>query len=111
MLRACWTHQLCKIHFPVYVAEMQQLDEKQPLMYRHMIEGGFVVRRSKSRVFICMPTAQALEQMRILSQCQDPFNHDDIPESLVNITTGQVASEEVENSLWNIPKKEKTVAD
>jgi len=82
---------------------MQQLDEKQPLMYRHMIEGGFVVRRSKSRVFICMPTAQALEQMRILayllSQCQNPFNHDDIPESLVNITTGQVAYEEVENSL------------
>lgn len=28
---------------PVYVAEMEQLEEKQPLMYRHMIEGGFVV--------------------------------------------------------------------
>jgi len=41
---------------PVYVAEMQQLDEKQPLIYRRMIEGGFVVRRSKSRVFICIPT-------------------------------------------------------
>jgi len=49
----------------------------------------------------------------LLSQCQDPFNHDDVPESLVNIITGtgQVASEEVENLLWNIPKKGKTVAD
>jgi len=53
---------------PVYVAEMQQLDEKQPLMYCHMIEGGFLVRRSKSRVFICMPTDQALEQIRILAK-------------------------------------------
>jgi len=24
---------------PVYVAEMMQLEEKQPLMYHHMIEG------------------------------------------------------------------------
>ena len=47
----------------------------------------------------------------LLSQCQDPFNHDDVPESLVNITTGQVASEKVENSLRNIPEKGKTVAD
>ena len=47
----------------------------------------------------------------LLSQCQDPFNHDDVPESLVNITTGQVASEEVENSLQNIPEKGKTVGD
>lgn len=47
---------------PVYVAEMELLEEKQPLMYRHMIEGGFVVRRSKSRVFNCVPTDQALEQ-------------------------------------------------
>ena len=58
----------CARYTPVYAAEMQQLDEKQPLMHRHMIEGGFVVRRSKSRVFICMPTAQALEQMRILAK-------------------------------------------
>ena len=47
----------------------------------------------------------------MLSQCQDPFNHDDVPESLVNITTGQVASEEVENFLRNISEKGKTVAD
>ena len=161
---------------PVYVAEMEQLEEKQPLMYRHMIEGGFIVRRSKSGVFNCVPTDQSLEQSvnreaksqggvngftlrksallrwlmtrhitgeyaeafedlcnssskdklhdelgdtrlqrdkkdvkditeYLLGQCQDPFNHDDVPESLVNITTGQVASEKVENSLRNIPEK------
>jgi len=167
---------------PVYVAEMELLEEKQPLMYRHMIEGGFVVRRSKSRVFNCVPTDQALEQSinreaksqggvigftlqkgallrwlmtrhitgeyaeafknicnssskdklhdelgdtrlrrdkkdvkeiteYLLRQCQDPFNRDDVPESLINITTGQVASEKVENSLRNIPENGKTVAD
>jgi len=53
---------------PFYVVEMQQLEEKQPLMYRHMIEGEFVVRRSKSRVFNCVPTDQALEQIRILAK-------------------------------------------
>ena len=159
---------------PVYVAEMQQLEKKQPLMYRHMIEGEFVVRRSTSN---CIPTDQAMEQSinreaksqggvigfalrkgallrwlmtrhitgeyaeafkdlckssskdklhdelggtrlyrdkkdvkdishiteYLISHCQDPFN--DVPESLVNITTGQVASEKIENSLRNIPEK------
>ena len=47
---------------PVYIAEMKRLQEKEPLMYRHMMEGGFVVRRSASRVFNCVPTDQALEQ-------------------------------------------------
>ena len=27
-----------------------QLEEKQPLMYHRMIEGGFVVRKSENRV-------------------------------------------------------------
>ena len=31
-------------------------------MYRQMMEGGFVVRRSASRIFNCVPTDQALEQ-------------------------------------------------
>ena len=33
-------------------------------MYRHMMGGGggFVVRRSASRIFNCAPTDQALEQ-------------------------------------------------
>jgi len=131
-------------------------------MNRHKTEGGFVIRRSKSRIFNCVPTDQALEQTinreaksqggvigltlrkgtllrwlmtrhttgeyaeafndlcnssskdklhdelgntriqrdkkdvkdtteYLLSQCQDPFNHDDVPASLVNITTSQVA--------------------
>ena len=47
----------------------------------------------------------------LLSQCQDTFNHNDVPASLVNITTGQVAAEKVENSLRNFPEKGKTVAD
>ena len=46
----------------------------------------------------------------LLSHCQDPFNHNDVPENLVNITTGQVASAKVENSLRNIPEKGKAVA-
>ena len=47
---------------PVYIAEMKQLEEREPLMYRHMMEGGFVVRRSASLIFNCVPTDQALEQ-------------------------------------------------
>ena len=26
---------------PVYIAEMKQLEEREPLMYRHMMEGGW----------------------------------------------------------------------
>jgi len=47
----------------------------------------------------------------LLSQCQDPFNHDDVLASLVNITTSQVSSKKVENSPRNIPEKGKTVVD
>lgn len=43
----------------------------------------------------------------IVSQCQNPFNLDEVPESLLNITTGQMASQEVENSLKCIPEKGK----
>lgn len=168
---------------PIYIAEIKQLETNDPLMYRHMMEGGFVVRRSGNRVFNCVPTDQALEQsinreaksqggvigltvrkgalLRWLttrhiigeyaeafkelcnsgndndklheelgvsrlkrdkndlkdmkeyleSQCQNPFNLDEVPERLVNITTGQVASEHVENSLKGIPEKGKTLVD
>ena len=51
-----------RINTPVYIAEMKQLEEREPLMYHHMMEGGFVVRRSASRIFNCVPTDQALEQ-------------------------------------------------
>ena len=27
---------------PVYIAEMKQLEEREPLMYRHMMEGGLL---------------------------------------------------------------------
>jgi len=33
------------------------------------------------------------------SKCQDPFDLDDIPDHLMNITTGQIASREVEDSM------------
>ena len=47
---------------PVYIAEMKELEQKQPVMYQHMMEGGFVVRRSQNRPFNSVPTDQALEQ-------------------------------------------------
>ena len=47
---------------PVYIAEMKQLEQQKPLMYCHMMEGGFVVRRSATRIFNCVLTDQALEQ-------------------------------------------------
>ena len=31
---------------PIYVAEMKQLQQKQPEMYKHLENGGFLVRRS-----------------------------------------------------------------
>ena len=47
---------------PVHIAEMKELEQKQPVMYQHMMEGGFVVRRSQNRPFNSVPTDQALEQ-------------------------------------------------
>lgn len=48
---------------PVYLAEMKNLEVSSPEMFRHMLKGGFVVRRSKEdRTFNYVPTNQALEQ-------------------------------------------------
>lgn len=47
---------------PAYIAEMKQLEQTQPRMYEHMMQGEFVVRRSPHRTFNCVPTGQALEQ-------------------------------------------------
>ena len=47
---------------PVYIAEMKQLVQQKPLMYCHIMEGGFVERRSATRVFNCVLTDQDLEQ-------------------------------------------------
>ncbi|KAG0713197.1 hypothetical protein GWK47_016726 [Chionoecetes opilio] len=41
----------------------------------------------------------------IKEQCQDPFDLESVATSLVNITSGQVASEEVEESMKGVPQK------
>jgi len=41
----------------------------------------------------------------IKEQCQDPFDLESVATSLVNITSGQVASEEVEESMNGVPQK------
>ena len=41
----------------------------------------------------------------INEQCHRPFDLDDVPSDLVNITTGQVASKEVEKSMNALPEK------
>ena len=160
---------------PVYVAEMKQLETAQPMMFEHMMRGGFVVRRSSETSFNSVPTDQALEQTinreakseggiigftlrkgallrwllsrhisgeyaeafkdlcltktkqqheelgpsrkakdlddvhriqdYISNHCQDPFNLDEIPGSLINIVSGQIASAAVEESLGSLPEK------
>ncbi len=47
---------------PVYVAEMKQLETDEPDAYRHLCNGGFVVRRSHKHLFNAVSTDQALEQ-------------------------------------------------
>jgi hypothetical protein len=47
---------------PVYIAEMKQLEEREPPMYRHMVVVVGVLHRSATRIFNCVPTDQALEQ-------------------------------------------------
>ena len=47
---------------PIYVAEVKQLQQKQPDMYRHLENGGFVVRRSGRIRFNSVSTDQSLEQ-------------------------------------------------
>ena len=41
----------------------------------------------------------------IKEQCQDPFDLESVATSLVNITSGRVASEEVEESMKGVPQK------
>ena len=152
---------------------MKQLQQKQPEMYKHLENGGFVVRRSGKIKFNSVSTDQSLEQtinqeakgrggvvgftlrkgallrwllttrccgifieysvafksmisskaeiehhpefgssrnardhsdvLEILDGCikhfENPFDLDNVPASLVNITTGKVAPKEIENSL------------
>lgn len=47
---------------PVYIAQMQGLEKTQPMMYHHLLEGGFVVRHGSTRKCNSVPTDQALEQ-------------------------------------------------
>lgn len=47
---------------PLYVAEMKELKTRQPESYKHLLDGGFVVRRAPSHNFNVVPTDQALEQ-------------------------------------------------
>ena len=47
----------------------------------------------------------------LYSQCQDPFDLDDVPDHLMNITTGQIASREVEDSMKGIPERGKVIFD
>ena len=47
----------------------------------------------------------------LCSQCQDPFELNDVPDHLMNITTGQIASREVEDSMKGIPERGKVVFD
>lgn len=44
-------------------------------------------------------------------QCQDPFVLETVPASLVNITTGQMASKDIEKSMRGIPAKGKDMLD
>lgn len=41
---------------PAYIAEIKQLGQTQPRMYEHMVQGGFVVRRSPHMTFNCVTT-------------------------------------------------------
>ena len=41
----------------------------------------------------------------LYSQCQDLFDLDDVPDHLMNITTGQIASRVVEDSMMGIPER------
>ena len=49
-------------YIPIYVADMKQLQQKQPEMYKHLENGGFVVRRSGKIKFNSVSTDQSLEQ-------------------------------------------------
>ena len=47
----------------------------------------------------------------VLNQFENPFDLSTVPESLINITTGKVATKEIENSLTQIPGKGTTILD
>jgi hypothetical protein len=47
----------------------------------------------------------------IQNQCQNPFDSDNIPSTLVNITTGQVATPEVAKSMKAVPERGQKAAD
>lgn len=47
---------------PVYVFEMKQLATREPNIFQHLMNGGYVVRRSGNRNFNSVPTDQTLEQ-------------------------------------------------
>lgn len=46
----------------LYVVEMKQLDAEQPTVYKHLINGDFVVYRSSKCQISCVSTNQASEQ-------------------------------------------------
>ena len=47
----------------------------------------------------------------VYSQCQDRFDLSNVPDHLVNISTGQMASTEVEDSMKCIPDRGKVIFD
>ena len=47
----------------------------------------------------------------LYSQCQDPFDLDNVSDCLINITTGQIVSQEVQDSMKGFPDKGKVVFD
>ena len=49
-------------YVPVYISDMKQLQHDHPDSYKHLIDGGFVVRRSERHRFNAVGTDQALEQ-------------------------------------------------
>ena len=47
----------------------------------------------------------------LYSQCQDPFDLDGVVDYLMNITTGQIASQDVKDSMKGIPERGKVILD
>ena len=47
----------------------------------------------------------------ITENCEKPFDMDSIPSELVNISSGQIASKPVEQSLTSIPEKGTVILD
>ena len=49
-------------YVPIYVSQMRQLKNSQPIMYEHLCNGGFVVRKTANRKANAVATDMALEQ-------------------------------------------------